>query len=106
MWDEKQLGYEAPHSLLRTVWFNNTLFFGWRAGDEDHRVKFGDFQIKCEDEPKGKEYVEWITERGNKTRTGERDFVADRSFTPKMYATGGPHCPVHILKNIPPDDHL
>ena len=58
LWDEKQLGFETPHSLLRTVWFNNTLFFGWRARDEHHRVKFGDFQIKCEDGPQGKEYVE------------------------------------------------
>ena len=27
--------------------------------------------------------MEWITERGNKTRTGKRDFVANRSFNPK-----------------------
>ena len=98
LWDEKQLGCETPHSLLRTVWFNNTMFFGWRARDEHHRVKFGDFQIEREEGPQGKEYVEWITERGSKTRTGENDFVPDRSFNPKMYATGGPRCPVHIFK--------
>ena len=98
LWDEKQLGYETPHSLLCTAWFNNTLFFGWRARDEHHRIKFGDFQIKCEDGPQGKECDEWITERGSKTRTGEHDFVADRSFNPKMYATVGPCCPVHIVK--------
>ena len=53
LWDEKQLGYHTPQSLLRTAWFNNTLFFGWRARDEHHRVNFGDFQIKCDDSPQG-----------------------------------------------------
>ena len=98
LWDEKQLGYHTPQSLLRTVWFNNTLFFGWRARDEHHRVRFGDFQIKCEDGPQGRDYVEWITERGSKTRTGEHEFVPDRTFNPKMYATGGSRCPVSIFK--------
>ena len=97
-------------TVLCTVWFNNTLFFGWRARDKHHRVKFGDFQIKCEDRPQGKEYVEWITERGSQTRTGEHDFVADRSFNPKMYATGRPRCPVHIFKEylarLPPEMSL
>ena len=37
-------------------------------------------------------------EHGSKTRTGENDFVPDRSFNPKMYATGGPRCPAHIFK--------
>ena len=41
------------------------MFFGWRARDEDHRVKYGDIKIKCEDGPEGREYVEWIIERGS-----------------------------------------
>ena len=40
LWDEKQLGCHTPQSLVRTVWFYNTLFFGWRARDEHHQVKF------------------------------------------------------------------
>ena len=48
--------------------------------------------------PGGKKYVEWVTERGSKTRTGEQEFVSDRAFNPKMYTTGGPCCPVLIFK--------
>ena len=43
-------------------------------------------------------YVEWIIERGSKTRTGEHEFVPDRMFNPKMFATDGPRCPVKIFK--------
>jgi len=74
------------------------MFFGWRARDEHHRVKYGDIKIKCEDGPEGREYVEWIIERGSKTRTGEHEFVPDRKFNPKMFATDGPRCPVKIFK--------
>ena len=37
-------------------------------------------------------------ERGSKTRTGENQFVPDRSFNPKMYATAGPRCPVKFFR--------
>ncbi|CAH3170923.1 unnamed protein product, partial [Porites evermanni] len=74
------------------------MFFGWRARDENHRVKYGDIKIKCEDGPEGREYAEWIIERGSKTRTGEHEFGPDRTFNPKMFATDGPRCPVKILK--------
>ena len=43
LWDAKQLGDHSPKSLLRTVWFLNTIHFGWRARDEHHRAKLGDF---------------------------------------------------------------
>ena len=62
LWDKKKLGCHTPQSLLRTVWFNNTMFFGWRVRDEHHRAKYGDIKIKCEDGPEGREYVEWIIE--------------------------------------------
>ena len=74
------------------------MFFGWRARDEHHRVKYGDIKIKCEDGPEGREYVEWTIERGSKTRTAEHEFVPDRKFNPKMFATDGPRCPAKIFK--------
>ena len=61
-------------------------------------MKFGDFKINREVGPEEIEYVEWITERGSKTRTGEHEFVPDRAFNTKMYATRGPRCPVRIFK--------
>jgi len=74
------------------------MFFGWRARDEHHRVKYGDIKIKCEDGPEGREYFEWIIKRGSKTRTGEHEFVPDRKCNPKMFAIDGPSCPVKIFK--------
>jgi len=85
----------TPQVLLRTIWFHNTVYLGWRAQDEHHRVRIGDFEVKTEE---GKEYVEWIKERGSKTRTGEKEFIPDRPFNPKMFATGGPRCPVKLFK--------
>lgn len=55
LWQSNQLGTSNPQVLLRTVWFHNTIFWGWRAQDEHHRVKFGDFEIKSSN---GKEFVE------------------------------------------------
>ena len=74
------------------------MFFGWQARDEHHQVKFGNFKIKREDGPQGKEHVDWSTECGSKTHTGEHQFVPDRSFNPKMYATAGPRCPVKFFQ--------
>ena len=31
LWTGEQLGDHSPQSLLRTIWFNNTMFFGWPA---------------------------------------------------------------------------
>ena len=74
------------------------MHFGWRARDEHHHANLGDFEVTKEDGDDGKEYDEWVTERGSKTRSGEQDFVPDRAFNPKMFATGGPRCPVNIFK--------
>ena len=72
------------------------MFFGWRARDEHRRVKFGDFQVKVESDQT--KYVEWVTERGSKTRTGESEFVPDRPINPKMFATGGQKCRVFAFE--------
>ncbi|KAK3727517.1 hypothetical protein QZH41_001175 [Actinostola sp. cb2023] len=107
LWQQNQLGNCSSQVLLRTVWFNNTIYFGWRARDEHHRVRFGDFQIREGDGVGGVRYVEWVTERGSKTRTGENEFVPDRPFNPKMFATDGPRCPVKMFTDYmsrrPPD---
>ena len=89
----KQPGTFSPQALLRTVWLNNTMFFGWRARDEHRRVTFGDFQVNI-----AKYVGQWVTERGSKTRPGESEFVPDRPFSPKMFPTGGPKCPVFAFE--------
>ncbi|XP_031556404.1 uncharacterized protein KIAA1958-like [Actinia tenebrosa] len=104
LWQKQQLGNSYPQVLLRTVWFYNTVYLGWRAQDEHHRVRYGDFEVKTDGE---REYVEWIKERGSKTRTYENEFFPDRPFNPKMFATDGPRCPVKLFKkyisHVPPE---
>ena len=68
LWDEKQLGYETPQSFAHRLVQQYSVF--WLASPRRTSSSKVFFQIKCEDGPKGKEYVEWITERGSKTRTG------------------------------------
>ena len=46
LWSTEQLSNKSPQSLLRTVWFSNTLHFGWRARDEHHRVRLGVFSCR------------------------------------------------------------
>ena len=88
-WSEKQLGDHSPEALLRTVWLNITMHFGWRAHDEHHKVLLGDLEIRQEEGGERREYVIWKTERGSKTRTGGKEFGAERYFSPRIYSTGG-----------------
>lgn len=63
-WSEKQLGDHSPEALLRTVWLNNTMHFGWRARDEHRKVLLGDLEIRQEEGGERREYIIWKTERG------------------------------------------
>ena len=97
LWREKQLGDHSPDGLVRTVWLNNTMHFGWRARDEHRKVLLGDLECRVEEGGK-QEYVIWHTERGSKTRDGGKENSSERYFSPKMYATGGARCPVKMFK--------
>ena len=96
LWTSGQLGQHSPHALLQTVWFYNTMHFGWRGCDEHRCACYGDFLFGRH---KGQEYVEFCTERGTKTRTGAEAGESLRGFNPRMYATGTERCPVSIFKN-------
>lgn len=98
LWSEELLGCHSPLALLRTVWFNNTLHFGWRARDEHRKVQQGDLKLQKEEGETGREYVMWVTERGSKTRTGAKDTMPERYFNPRMYATNTDRCPVKMYK--------
>ena len=54
---EKQLGDHSPEALLRTVWLNNTMHFGWLARDEHRKVLLGDLEIRKEEDGERREYV-------------------------------------------------
>ncbi|KAK3732670.1 hypothetical protein QZH41_007975 [Actinostola sp. cb2023] len=97
LWLEKQLGDHSPDALIRTIWLNNTMHFGWRAQDEHRKVLLGDLEIQKEQGGDEKEYVIWHTERGSKTRTGGKEFGPERYYNPRMYATGNDRSRVSII---------
>ena len=56
-----------------------------RGRDEHHKYKFSDFDINITSN--GNKYVEFIKERGTKTRTGENQQKQNRAFDSKMWKT-------------------
>lgn len=99
IWSEKQLGDHCPEALIRTVWLNNTMHFGWRARDEHRRVLLGDLEVRREEGGEEREYIVWHTERGSKTRSGGKEFGPERYFNPRIYATGTERCPLKFFKS-------
>ena len=95
-WESGEFGDHSPRSLVQIVWFNFTMHFGWRACDEHYKLKFGDLEVRKDEN--GEEYVIWLTERGSKTGTGETETIPDRLFDPCMLSADGPRCPVKMFK--------
>ena len=69
LWESKQLGDSNSYALLQTVWYFNTMQFGWRGCDEHCHVCLGDFKV-CTDSD-GIDYVEFNTERQGKVLNGK-----------------------------------
>ena len=67
------------------MWWCITTHFGYRARDESRKLCFGDIRLCTNTD--GKRYLEWDTERGTKTRTGENSTSHQRSFNPKAFQT-------------------
>ena len=45
LFEAGELGTNSPASLLNSMWLNNTLHFGVRAGGEEHRhIQWGDVE--------------------------------------------------------------
>ena len=57
LWESKQLGEHSPYMLLQTVWYFNTMHFGWRGCDEYRHVCLGDFTVATDTD--GIDYVEY-----------------------------------------------
>ncbi|XP_046580311.1 uncharacterized protein LOC124287870 isoform X2 [Haliotis rubra] len=56
MFQTGQLGIQSPESLIHTLWFLNSKYFGIRRPAEHFNLKWGDIQLKVNDE--GMEYLE------------------------------------------------
>ena len=89
-------GKHDPWALQRTVWWVTGLHFGFRARDEARKLKWGDIAVVKE--ANGEERLVFKTERGTKTRTGEKPHGSKRKFDPPAYATGTERCPVGLYR--------
>ena len=83
MYETKVLGPYSPSSLIYSMWMICTLQFGMRTGKESHDLRWGDVELKTDDD--GSEYLVYTQERQTKTRTGSnpRDI---RKTKPRAYA--------------------
>lgn len=110
LWSEGGLGGGCPSQLQNTIWWLISTQMGTRGCDEHHKFRFGDFTIRADSE--GHEFVEFSSERGTKTRSGETEKSTNadsRKFKPKMWATQQreDRCPVALFRkfidNRPPE---
>ena len=90
-----QFGMSGPEVLQRTMWWFLALHFGFRARDESRKSRWGDIQLQRNTD--GREMLVWLCERGTKTRNGQEN-GHQRSFQPKIYATGSERFPVEYYK--------
>lgn len=96
LYDVGQLGSHNPDSLLRTVWFLNTVHFGMRGVTEHRDMCWGDIKL-CKDS-ENNEYIEF-RERQTKTRPGSNPKNV-RAVPPRAWATPKTpsRCPVATYK--------
>ena len=90
LWTDKSLGNSSPRVLSQTMWWVLTQHFGLRGRQEHHSMEVEDFAF-CVDDC-GTEYITF-KEHPTKTRQGGLN-TKRRSVLPKMFASGGPRCPV------------
>ncbi|XP_070567248.1 uncharacterized protein KIAA1958-like [Ptychodera flava] len=90
------IGVHSPKAHVYAVWLNNTKLFGFRGGQENRSLKWGDIKIKHT--ATNLAYLEF-NERGKKTRSGQVG-KCPRPFNPNMFATpDNPEtCPVETFK--------
>lgn len=95
LWKCGQLGVETPRAMINTLWWLLTQHLGLRGRQEHHEMKVEDFTLDRDN--LGNEFITFA-EGPTKTRQGGLR-VKQRLVTPKMFAFGGPRCPVNIFKS-------
>ena len=94
LWSKGLFGSQSPKSLIATMWFLLTQHFGLRGCQKHHGMYAEDFSFS-----KDNNGVEYITYEENPTKTLQGGLRKKRRVAqPKMFATGGPRCPVKLLK--------
>lgn len=94
LWDVGKLGCNSAVTLVNTMWFLNTQYFGLRANQEHTTMLMENFILKCDE--KGTEYIEF---QEDITKTRQNGLHPNKRVTnTKMFATGEPRCPVKLWK--------
>ena len=95
-WSKGLLGSQSPKSLIATMWFILTQHFGLRGCQEHHDMYVEDFSFSKDDNG-----VEYITYEENPTKTRQGGLRKKRRVVQlRMFASGGPICPVKLLKTF------
>jgi len=96
LWSKGLLGSQSPKSLIATMWFLLTQHFGLRGRPEHHDMYVEDFSFSKDDNG-----VDYITYEENPTKTRQGGLRKKRRVVqPKMFSTGGPRCPIKLLKTF------
>ena len=98
MWESGVLGHSSPKSLNQTIFFQISQHFGTRGCQEHHQINMEDLKIVSNPITGEVEYVEWV-EGITKTRQGGL-IKQQRRLPQRMFAVGGPKCPMVILQKI------
>ena len=93
---QRVFGTHSAQSLNYTVYFVVSQHFGTRGCQEHHQIVLEDLKWVKDSETGSTVYIEWV-EGITKTRKGGLQ-KADRELTQRMFATGGPRCPVSFLE--------
>ncbi|XP_046562792.1 LOW QUALITY PROTEIN: uncharacterized protein LOC124271676 [Haliotis rubra] len=111
MFERNVLGGYNSESLLNTVWFLNSKYFGLRGIADHFNLKWGDIRLKVDDQ--GKEYVERalstnfclkvFAKPDNLDRCFVDFFKQYRSMRPKLAMDDGSPFYLKSAKNIPFD---
>ena len=93
---QRVFGKHSAESLNYTVHYVVSQQFGTRGRQEHHQIMLGDLKWVKDPDTGSTVYIEWV-EGITKTRKGGLQ-KAERKLTQRMFATGGPPCPVSILE--------
>lgn len=88
LWETGSFGVQDPVALLNATWFVMAQHFGYRSNMECRNICYGD--ITEHQDNQGTTYLEL------KPRSTTSSNY--RSYHPRMWATGGDRCPVHVLR--------
>jgi len=98
LWTDESLGNSSPRVLSQIMWWVLTQRFGLRGRQEHHSMKVEDCPF-CVDDC-GTEYITF-KEHPDEDKAGRAEHKTWKCFVEnvlsKMFASGGPRCPVELF---------